>query len=152
MKKIFFIILFISHPLYAQNIQPLSNYSLQELLIDDNANHQVLEGCISLYSAITELTKNQYPKLAGEFYESANTLYPYGIISLSKMKKISSEEAGKLFFFNVSNLTDIYIEEMNQNGKKTGSYLKGSFLGNDLFFCNEVTESIKMVILESLGK
>ena len=152
MKKLFFIILFISNHLFAQNIQPLSNCSLQELLMDENANHQVLEGCISLYSAITELTKNKYPKLAGEFYESANTVYPYGIISLSKMKNITYEEAEKLFFFNVSNLTDIYIEEMNKNGKKTGSYLKGSYLGDDLFFCNEVTKSIKMIILESLGE
>ena len=55
------------------------------------------------------------------------------------------------FFFNVSNLTDIYIEEMNQNGKKTGSYLKGSYLGDDLFFCNEVTKSLNLVIKESIN-
>jgi len=43
--------------LVAQTVKPLTNYSFEELLNDENANHFVLEGCISLYSAITELTK-----------------------------------------------------------------------------------------------
>ena len=152
MKKLFVILFVISNSLNAQSIQPLSNYSIEKLLIDENANHIVLEGCISLYSAVTELTKKKYPKLAIEFYESANTLYPYGIISLSQIKKIPYEEAENFFFNNVTNLTNEYIDEMNKNGKKNGSYFKGSFLGDDLFFCNEVSKSIKLIIMESLGE
>ena len=152
MKKLIVIILLISNFTVAQTIEPLSNYSIEELLIDDNASHIVLEGCISLYSGVTELTKKKYPKLASEFFESANTLYPYGIISLSKIKNISYEEAEKVFFLNVNNLSKEYIDEMNNNGKKNGSYFKGSFLGNDLFFCNEVAKSLKLVIMESLGE
>ena len=45
-----------------------------------------------------------------------------------------------------------YIDEMNKNGKKNGSYFKGSFLGEDLFFCHEVTKSLQLIILESLGE
>jgi len=152
MKKLFVILFVISNSLNAQSIQPLSNYSIEKLLIDENANHIVLEGCISLYSAVTELTKKKYPKLASEFYESANTLYPYGIISLSQIKKIPYEEAENFFFNNVTNLTNEYIDEMNKNGKKNGSYFKGSFLGDDLFFCNEVAKSIKLIMMESLGE
>ena len=152
MKKLIVIILLISNFTVAQTIEPLSNDSIEELLIDDNASHIVLEGCISLYSGVTELTKKKYPKLASEFFESANTLYPYGIISLSKIKNISYEEAEKVFFLNVNNLSKEYIDEMNNNGKKNGSYFKGSFLGNDLFFCNEVAKSLKLVIMESLGE
>ena len=145
----FFLIL---NSLKVQAIQPLSNNSIEELLMDENANHIVLEGCISLYSAVTELTKKKYPKLAIEFYESANTLYPYGIISLSQINKIPYEEAENFFFNNVTDLTNEYIDEMNKNGKKNGSYFKGSFLGNDLFFCNDVAKSIKLIIMESLGE
>ena len=152
MKKLFIFFFFILNSLNVQAIQPLSNYSIEKLLIDENANHIVLEGCTSLYSAVTELTKKKYPKLASEFYESANTLYPYGIISLSQIKKISYEEAENFFFNNVTNLTNEYIDEMNKNGKKNGSYFKGSFLGDDLFFCNEVSKSIKLIIMESLGE
>jgi len=85
MKNFFIIVLFISNSLVAQTIKPLTNYSMDELLMDDKSHHLVLEGCISLYSAVTELTKNRYPELGAQFYEMANTIYPYGIISLSKI-------------------------------------------------------------------
>ena len=152
MKKIFVILFLVSSSLSAQTIKPLTNYSIEELLENDQANHFVLEGCISLYSALTELIKKKYPDLANQFYEIANTLYPYGIISLSKTKKITYQEAEKYFFDNVSNLTDQYIDEMNKNGKLNGSYFKGSFLADDLSFCHEVTRHLQLVIMESLGE
>ena len=152
MKKVFIIILFISNPLVAQTIKPLTNYSFENIIENDEASHLVLEGCISLYSAVTELTKDRYPELGNQFYEMANTIYPYGIISLSKINSISYKEAENFFFDNVETLTDKYIDEMNKNGKKNGSYFKGSFLGDDLFFCNEVTKSLQLIVLESLGE
>ena len=152
MKKVFIIILFISNPLVAQTIKPLTNYSFENIIENDEARHLVLEGCISLYSAVTELTKDRYPELGNQFYEMANTIYPYGIISLSKINSISYKEAEIFFFDNVETLTDKYIDEMNRNGKKNGSYFKGSFLGDDLFFCNEVTKSLQLIVLESLGE
>ena len=152
MKKIFVILFLVSSSLSAQTIKPLTNYSFEELLENDQANHFVLEGCISLYSALTELIKKKYPDLANQFYEIANTLYPYGIISLSKTKKITYQEAEQYFFDNVNNLTGQYIDEMNKNGKLNGSYFKGSFLGNDLSFCHEVTRYLQLVIMESLGE
>ena len=152
MKKIFVILFLVSSSLSAQTIKPLTNYSIEELLENDQANHFVLEGCISLYSALTELIRKKYPDLASQFYEMANTLYPYGIISLSKTKEITYEEAELYFFYNVSKLTDQYIDEMNKNGKLNGSYFKGSFLGEDLSFCHEVTRHLQLVIIESLGE
>ena len=152
MRKIFIIIVFISNPLVAQTIKPLNTYSMDQLLMDDNSTHLVLKGCTSLYSAITELTRKKYPKLASEFFEQANILYPYGILTLSKIKNISSEESEKLFFIYIAELTQEYINEMNRNGEINGSYIKGSFLGDDLFFCNEITQYLQLVVLESLEK
>ena len=152
MKNVLIILLFISNALVAQTIKPLTNYSMDELFMDGKAHHLVLEGCTSLYSAVTELTKNRYPELGNQFYEMANTIYPYGIISLSKINNITYKEAEIFFFENVDVLTDKYIDEMNKNGKKNGSYFKGSFLGDDLTFCHEVTKSIQLIVLESLGE
>ena len=45
----------------------------------------------------------------------ANTIYPYGIISLSKINNKSYKEAEKKFFNNVDLLTNQYIDEMNKN-------------------------------------
>ena len=98
-KYIFIILIFFANVIHGKSLQPLTNNTFEEVMNDENANHIVLEGCISLYSAITELTKKEHPELAKSFFEMANTLYPYGIISLSKVEKhFISNEAEKIFF------------------------------------------------------
>ena len=104
--RVFFIILLLSNSLIAKTIQPLSHYTFEELLSNEEKNHYVIEGCVSLYSAITELIKTEYPDLASTFYEIANTIYPYGIISLKDTKNLSYEDAEKSFFENVSKLSE----------------------------------------------
>ena len=103
---------------------------------------------IDLNEHALSIAKKKYPELASEFYQIANTLYPYGIISFSKTRKISYEEAEKFFFTNVHNLTNLYIDEMKKNGEKNKSYFKLSFIGDDLRFCHEVTKSFNLVISE----
>ena len=102
--------------------------------------------------AVTELTRERYPDLGGQFSEMTETLNPYGIIALSKIQGKTYKEAENIFFNNVSSLKDQYIDEMNKNGKLNGSYFKGSFLGDDLSFCYEVTRYLQLVIMESLGE
>ena len=147
-KYIFIIFIFFSEVIHGQILQPLENNTLEDFFTDEKASHTVLERCISLYSAITELIKIKHPELASEFYQIANTLYSYGIISFSKTRNISYEEAEKFFFTNVNNLTNLYIDEMKKNGEKNKSYFKMSFIGDDLRFCHEVTKSFNLVISE----
>ena len=152
MKKIFIIFLFFSNYIFAQTIEPLKNYSLENILENDEINYKILEGCISIYSAVTELTRERYPDLGDQFFEMTETLNPYGIIALSKMQEQPYNKAKKIFSNNVSNLKDQYIDEMNKNGKLNGSYFKGSFLGDDLTFCYETTKYLRLAIMESLGE
>ena len=152
MKKIFIIFLFFSNYLFAQTIEPLKNYSLENILENDEINYKILEGCISIYSAVTELTKERYPDLGDQFFEMTETLNPYGIIALSKIQEKPYNEVEIIFFNNVTSLRDKYIDEMNKNGKLNGSYFKGSFLGDDLTFCYETTKYLRLAIMESLGE
>ena len=151
-KKILIIFLFFSNYLFAQTIEPLKNYSLENILENDEINYKILEGCISIYSAVTELTRERYPDLGDQFFEMTETLNPYGIIALSKIQDKPYNEVEKIFFNNVTNLRDKYIDEMNKNGKLNGSYFKGSFLGDDLTFCYETTKYLRLAIMESLGE
>ena len=144
--------MFFSNYLFAQTIEPLTNYSFENIVEDNEANYKILEGCISIYSAVIELTREKYPDLGNQFSEMTETLNPYGIIALSKIQGKTYKEAENIFFNNVSNLKDQYIDEMNKNGKLNGSYFKGSFLGDDLSFCYEVTRYLQLVIMESLGE
>ena len=152
MKKLFVILFLVLITSQVQAVEPLKNNSLENILENDEINYKILEGCISLYMAVTELTRERYPDLGDQFSEMTETLNPYGIIALSKMQGQPYNEAKKIFFNNVSNLKGQYIDEMNKNGKLNGSYFKGSFLGEDLSFCYEVTRYFQLAIMESLGE
>ena len=149
MKKIFIILLLTINPVLAGKIERLSWYNMQELLEDDNLTYNVIKGCVSLNSAVTELIREEHPDLANEFFETANFLYPFGILTLSKVKDINREAAEKDFLSSVDGLTDDYMNFMIKNGEATESFFKGSFLGEDLNYCNEIRSAIEITISES---
>ena len=149
MKKILIILLFIVSPLQAEKIEQLSWYNLQELLEDDKLTYKIIKSCVSINSALTELIKEEDPDLANEFFKSANYLYPFGILVLKKIKNINNKEAEKEFLSSVDNLTNDYMDFMMQNNVINQSFVQGTFLGDDLNFCNEIRSAIEITILES---
>jgi len=149
MKKIFIILLFITNPLQAEKIEQLSWYNMQELLEDDKLTYKIIKSCVSINSAVTELIKEEHPDLANEFFKSANYLYPFGILVLKKINNINNKEAEKEFLSSVDSLTNDYMDFMIKNGKTTESFLKGTFLGDDIVYCNDIRSAIEITISES---
>jgi len=149
MKRLIIILLFIANPLHAEKIEQLSWYNLQELLEDDKLTYKIIKSCVSLNSAVTELIKEEHPDLANEFFKSANYLYPFGILVLKKIKNIDNKEAEIEFFSSVDDLTNNYMDFMIKNGETTKSFFEGTFLGDDINFCNEIRAAIETTILES---
>ena len=149
MKRLIIILLFIASPLRAEKIEQLSWYNLQELLEDDKLTYKIIKSCVSLNSAVTELIKDEHPDLANQFFKSANFLYPFGILVLKKIKNIDNNNAEKQFLSSVDNLTNDYMDFMRQNGIINQSFIKGTFLGDDIAFCNEIRSAIEITISES---
>jgi hypothetical protein len=149
MKKVLIILLFITTPLKAEKIEQLSWYNLQELLEDDKLTYKIIKSCVSINSALTELIKEEDPNLANEFFKSANYLYPFGILVLKKIKNISNKVAEKEFLSSVDSLTNDYMDFMIQNSVINQSFVQGTFLGDDLNFCNEIRSAIETTISES---
>ena len=149
MKKILIILLFIASPLQAEKIEQLSWYNLQELLEDDKLTYKIIKSCVSLNSAVTELIKDEHPDLANQFFKSANFLYPFGILVLKKIKNIDNKKAEKQFLSGVDSLTNDYMDFMKQNGVINQSFINGTFLGDDIAFCNEIRSAIEITISES---
>ena len=149
MKKVLIILLFITTPLKAEKIEQLSWYNLQELLEDDKLTYKIIKSCVSINSALTELIKEDDPNLANEFFKSANYLYPFGILVLKKIKNINNKQAEKEFLSNVDGLTNHYMDFMIQNSVINQSFIQGTFLGDDLNFCNEIRSAIETTISES---
>tara|TARA_B100001996_G_scaffold21273_1_gene17030 strand:+ start:63 stop:521 length:459 start_codon:yes stop_codon:yes gene_type:complete len=149
MKKLIIIFLLIANPLFAGKIEQLSWYNLQELLEDDNLTHKIIKSCVSLNSAVTEIIKEEHPDLAKKFFETANYLYPFGILTLAKIKKINYKDAEKEYLNSVDTQTLDYMDFMRQNGVINQSFIKGTFLGDDISFCNEIRSAIEITISES---
>ena len=149
MKRLIIILLLITSSVQAEKIERLGFYNLQEILEDDKLTYKIIKGCVSINSAVTELIKIEHPDLAKEFFKSANYLYPFGILVLKKIKNISHQEAEKEYFFNVDSLTNDYIEFMRVNGTINKSFFKGTFIGDDLNFCNEIRAAIETTISET---
>ena len=149
MKRIFISLLLTINPVLAEKVEQLSWYNLQELLEDDNLTYKVIKGCVSLNSAVTELIREEHPDLANEFYKTANFLYPFGILTLSKVKNIDRKVSEKEFIIGVDDLTNNYMDYMKKNGVINQSFIKGTFLGDDLTFCNEIRSAIEITINES---
>ena len=152
MKKLIIIFFFIFTPLYGEKIERLGFYNLQEILEDDTLTYKIIKGCVCLNSAVTELIREDHPDLAKEFFKSANYLYPFGILVLKKIKNTTREVAEKEFFLSVDNLTNDYMNFMRQNGVINQSFFKGTFIGDDLNFCNEIRAAIETTISETKKK
>ena len=149
MKRLIIILLFITNPVQAEKIEQLSWYNLQELLEDDKLTYKIIKSCVSLNSAVTELIKDEHPDLANQFFKSANFLYPFGILVLKKIKNIDNKKAEKQFLSSVDSLTNDYMDFMKQNGVINQSFINGTFLGDDIAFCNEIRSAIEITISES---
>ena len=141
--KILFLSLLIFNFANAEKIERLGFYNLQEILEDDNLTYKILKGCVSMNSAVTEVIRKDYPDLANEFFQTANYLYPFGILVLKKVRNVKNLEAEKIYFLEINDLTDDYINFINENGKENKSFFKGTFLGDDLNFCNEIRAAIE---------
>ena len=149
MKRLIIFLLLVASTVHAEKIERLGFYNLQEILEDDNLTYKIIKGCVSINSAVTELIKEEHPDLAKEFFKSANYLYPFGILVLKKIKNISHQEAEKEYFFSVDKHTNEYINFMKKNGTINKSFFKGTFLGDDLNFCNEIRAAIETTITEA---
>ena len=149
MRKLIIIFLLIANSVFAEKVEQLSWYNLQELLEDDNLTHKIIKSCVSLNSAVTEIIKEEHPDLAKKFFETANYLYPFGILTLAKIKKINYKDAEKEYLINVDAQTLDYMDFMKQNGVINQSFIKGTFLGDDIAYCNEIRSAIEITISES---
>jgi len=149
MKKILIFFLFFTTSLSAEKVERLGFYNIQELLEDDNLTFKIIKSCVSLNSAITEITKEDYPDLSKSFFATANYLYPFGILTLAKIKKMNYQDVEKEYLESVSTQVNDYMDFMKENGVENQSFIKGTFIGDDLNFCNEIRSAIEITIAET---
>ena len=149
MRKLLIIFLLFSTTAFGEKIERLGFYNIQELLEDDNLTYKIIKSCVSLNSAITEITRKDHLNLSKSFFETANYLYPFGILTLAKIKKLNYEDVEKEFLNSVDSQVTDYMDFMKKNGVANQSFIKGTFIGDDLNFCNEMRSAIEITISET---
>ena len=76
-------------------------------------------------------------------------MYPFGILTLAKIKKLNYQDVEKEYQNNVSSQVSSYMDFMKENGVANQSFIKGTFIGDDLNFCNEIRSAIEITIAET---
>ena len=59
------------------------------------------------------------------------------------------KDVEKEFMTSVTAQTSNYMVFMKENGVANQSFIKGTFIGDDLNFCNEIRSAIEITISES---
>ena len=59
------------------------------------------------------------------------------------------KDVEKEYMTNVTAQTSEYMDFMKQNGVTNQSFIKGTFIGDDLNFCNEIRSAIEITISET---
>jgi len=59
------------------------------------------------------------------------------------------QDVEKEYLESVSTQVNDYIDFMKENGVENQSFIKGTFIGDDLNFCNEIRSAIEITIAET---
>ena len=59
------------------------------------------------------------------------------------------KDVEKEYMASVTVQTSDYMDFMKQNGVANQSFIKGTFIGDDLNFCNEIRSAIEITISET---
>ena len=70
-------------------------------------------------------------------------------LNLVKIKKMNYQDVEKEYQNNVGTQVSDYMDFMKENGVANQSFIKGTFIGDDLNFCNEIRSAIEITISET---
>jgi hypothetical protein len=59
------------------------------------------------------------------------------------------KDVEKEYMISVTSQTSDYMDFMKENGVTNQSFIKGTFIGDDLNFCNEMRSAIEITISET---
>jgi len=117
---------------------PLEKYITQHDLDDPAVVEYIEYRCASVWYAIGTVIAKQEPALGEKFGESALTIF----IRLVSKKMLSDEidinSASTIVNDSLTNIGNLYMDEMNSNWEKTGNYMMNTYVETDSILCKEL--------------
>jgi len=130
---------------FAQSLKPLQNY------IDENANSindpvvvsYMLKRCGAVYIFASAVTKDISEEQAESLGEASNeAILNAGRILIEKLKW-TEDEASQSLRTEVTKMVEYYKKDGTDFFARTGLYMKGNYIGDDLFFCKKIIEKFR---------
>ena len=135
MKILFtLIVLFFSSISKADNYEPLDD-NIKEG--DKGAVFYLLSRCSAVYFASAKLMEERDPGISKGYQVPATELLRLVTTLNMDLKNLSEEESISRSTQLIIEMTDLYIEDMNSNWIKTGSFFQDTYIAEDIITCNQ---------------
>ncbi len=149
MKKLFLSILVLGL-LLGGNANSASMISIQEY-IKNNSNYlndtttktYVLKRCAASYLYYAGITKDNFPKKSQLIANASRKIMIFtGDILINELQW-TAEVAAKSLETDIDNMWEYYEKDGNESFARSGNYILGNYIGQDIKFCEEVVKKIK---------
>jgi len=137
--------LFWSSSLNAASMISINEYikSNSEYLNDPITKTYVLKRCAAAYLFGAGITKDKSIETSNALAKASNTVMLFaGDVLISEMKW-STEVAAESLKTDIDNMFKYYEKDGNDSFARTGNYMMGNYIGEDIQFCKGVVESIQ---------
>ena len=117
--------------------------SNSEYLNDPITKTYVLKRCAAAYLFGAGITKDKSIETSNALAKASNTVMLFaGDVLISEMKW-SAEVAAESLKTDIDNMFKYYEKDGNDSFARTGNYMMGNYIGEDIQFCKGVVESIQ---------
>ena len=132
------------------NANSASMISIQEY-IKNNSNYlndtttktYVLKRCAASYLYYAGITKDNFPKKSQLIANASRKIMIFtGDILINELQW-TAEVAAKSLETDIDNMWEYYEKDGNESFARSGNYILGNYIGQDIKFCEEVVKKIK---------
>ena len=115
-----------------------SNY-----LNDTTTKTYVLKRCAASYLYYAGITKDNFPKKSQLIANASRKIMIFtGDILINELQW-TAEVAAKSLETDIDNMWEYYEKDGNESFARSGNYILGNYIGQDIKFCEEVVKKIK---------
>ena len=135
----FFIVCLFSVSSKANNFETLdSNINFE----DQGAVYYLSSRCASLYISVAGLLKERSAEVSKNYQETSEMLMVIVYMLDMKLQNTSQEEAIERSNELITEMVELYRDDMASNYVKTGNYFEDTYIADDLLSCKSFIETI----------
>ena len=136
--------------LLSVNANSASMISIQEY-IKNNSNYlndtitktYVLKRCAASYLYYAGITKDTFPKKSQLIANASKKVMVFAGDILINELQWTAKVAAKSLETDIDNMWEYYEKDGNKSFARSGNYISGNYIGQDIKFCEKVVKKIK---------